>query len=234
MYICNSCCIVIFICEIQNLWEQSSSSSSSSASSFSPSMVFMVSEQQDQHLQILLCSIKQTWDSVDWDHQQIRSNSASSISSFGSSVFSFHTSEFSHIRSRKPVIWSPYSIFSFLRSLYFIHLWSFFFIIWIWFSWLLLLPFLHPLLFLLFLISNIGSMISVKLENRNYLLWKSQFLHALRANHVDGFVDGTFWSISTWISVRFRWKFHKRDKSRLSCFGPARLECPMLDQCHSL
>lgn len=142
--------------------------------------------------------------------------------------------QFSSIRSRKPVIWSPYSIFSFLRSLYFIHLWSFFFIIWIWFSWLLLLPFLHPLLFLLFLISNIGSMISVKLENHNSLLWKSQFLHALRANHVDGFVDGTFWSISTWISVRFRWKRHKRDKSRLSCFDPARLECLMLDQCHSL
>lgn len=38
-------------------------------------------------------------------------------------------------------------------------------------------------------ISNIGRMVFVKLENHNYLLWKSQFLPVLRANRLDGFVD---------------------------------------------
>lgn len=33
-------------------------------------------------------------------------------------------------------------------------------------------------------------MVFVKLENHNYLLWKSQFLPVLRANRLDGFVDG--------------------------------------------
>lgn len=42
-----------------------------------------------------------------------------------------------------------------------------------------------------FLISKIGSLISAKLENHNYLLWKSQFLSVLHANCLDGFVDGT-------------------------------------------
>lgn len=42
-----------------------------------------------------------------------------------------------------------------------------------------------------FLISNIGSLISAKLENHNYLLWKSQFPSVLHANRLDGFVDGT-------------------------------------------
>lgn len=41
------------------------------------------------------------------------------------------------------------------------------------------------------LISNIGSLISVKLENHNYLLWKSQFLPVLRAYGLVGFVDGS-------------------------------------------
>lgn len=42
-----------------------------------------------------------------------------------------------------------------------------------------------------FLISNIGSLISIKLENHNYLLWKSQFLPVLRVNNLEGFVDGS-------------------------------------------
>lgn len=33
-----------------------------------------------------------------------------------------------------------------------------------------------------FLISNIGSLISIKLENHNYLMWKSQFLPVLRGH----------------------------------------------------
>lgn len=41
------------------------------------------------------------------------------------------------------------------------------------------------------LISNIGSMLSIKLENCNYLLWKSQFLPVLCANNLEGFVDGS-------------------------------------------
>lgn len=32
----------------------------------------------------------------------------------------------------------------------------------------------------------------MKLENHNYLLWKSQFLLVLRANELPEFVDGTF------------------------------------------
>lgn len=42
-----------------------------------------------------------------------------------------------------------------------------------------------------FFISNIEILISVKLGNRNYLLWKSQFLPVLRANGLIGFVDGS-------------------------------------------
>lgn len=42
-----------------------------------------------------------------------------------------------------------------------------------------------------FLILNISSLISMKLENHNYLLWKSQLLPILRANNLEGFVDGS-------------------------------------------
>lgn len=42
-----------------------------------------------------------------------------------------------------------------------------------------------------FLTSNIGSLVSVKPENHNYLLWKSQFLPVLHANRLPGFVDGS-------------------------------------------
>ncbi|KAJ8634715.1 hypothetical protein MRB53_008982 [Persea americana] len=42
-----------------------------------------------------------------------------------------------------------------------------------------------------FLFSNIGSLISIKLDNQNYLLWKSQFLPVLRAHDMIGFVDGS-------------------------------------------
>lgn len=42
-----------------------------------------------------------------------------------------------------------------------------------------------------FLISNITNLISVKLDNHNYLLWKSQFLPVLRAHGLLGFVDGS-------------------------------------------
>lgn len=42
-----------------------------------------------------------------------------------------------------------------------------------------------------FLISNIASLVSVRLENRNHLLWKFQFLLMLRANGLIEFVDGT-------------------------------------------
>lgn len=42
-----------------------------------------------------------------------------------------------------------------------------------------------------FFISNCGSLISVSLENHNYLLWKPEFLPVLWANGLIGFVDGT-------------------------------------------
>lgn len=42
-----------------------------------------------------------------------------------------------------------------------------------------------------FLISNIGSLVSVKLGSNNYLLWRSQFLPVLHANGLTGFIDGT-------------------------------------------
>lgn len=42
-----------------------------------------------------------------------------------------------------------------------------------------------------FLISNIGSLISIQLENHNYLLWKSQFLPMLKVHGLVSFVDGT-------------------------------------------
>lgn len=42
-----------------------------------------------------------------------------------------------------------------------------------------------------FLISSISSLVFVRLENHNFLPWKSQFLPVLRANVLIGFVDGT-------------------------------------------
>ncbi|KAJ8624241.1 hypothetical protein MRB53_032771 [Persea americana] len=42
-----------------------------------------------------------------------------------------------------------------------------------------------------FLFSNIGNLISIKLDSQNYLLWKSRFLPVLRAHGMVGFVDGT-------------------------------------------
>lgn len=42
-----------------------------------------------------------------------------------------------------------------------------------------------------FLFSNIGNLISIKLDSRNHLLWKSQFLPVLRAHGMVGFVDGS-------------------------------------------
>lgn len=44
---------------------------------------------------------------------------------------------------------------------------------------------------LAFLFSNIGNLISIKLDNQNYILWKSQFLPVLRAHGLIGFVDGS-------------------------------------------
>lgn len=41
------------------------------------------------------------------------------------------------------------------------------------------------------MLSNIGSLISIKPDNHNYLLWKSQFLAVLRAYGLIGFIDGT-------------------------------------------
>lgn len=42
------------------------------------------------------------------------------------------------------------------------------------------------------LVSNIFSLISIRLEHHNYLLWRSQFLPVLRAHGLLGFVTGTF------------------------------------------
>lgn len=39
-------------------------------------------------------------------------------------------------------------------------------------------------------VPNIASLVSVKLENHNYLLWRSQFLLVLSAHGMIGFVDG--------------------------------------------
>lgn len=43
-----------------------------------------------------------------------------------------------------------------------------------------------------FLITNISSLISVKLDSHNYLLWKSQFIPVLRASGLQGFIDGSY------------------------------------------
>lgn len=50
-----------------------------------------------------------------------------------------------------------------------------------------------------FLISNISSLISVRLQNQNHLLCKSQFLPMLRANGLMGFIDGTYHCTSEFI-----------------------------------
>lgn len=42
-----------------------------------------------------------------------------------------------------------------------------------------------------YLVPNIASLVSMKLENHNYLLWRSQFLPVLRAHGMLGFVDGS-------------------------------------------
>lgn len=42
-----------------------------------------------------------------------------------------------------------------------------------------------------YLVPNIASLVLVKLENRNYLLWKSQFLPVLHAHGMIGYVDGS-------------------------------------------
>ena len=42
-----------------------------------------------------------------------------------------------------------------------------------------------------FLFSNIRNLISIKLDNQHYLLWKSQFLLILCAHGMIGFVDGS-------------------------------------------
>lgn len=42
-----------------------------------------------------------------------------------------------------------------------------------------------------FLFSNIGNLISIKLDSQNYLLWKSQSMLVLRAQGLIGFVDGS-------------------------------------------
>lgn len=40
-------------------------------------------------------------------------------------------------------------------------------------------------------ISNITSLVSIRLDRDNYLLWKSQFLPVLKANKLLKYVDGT-------------------------------------------
>lgn len=44
---------------------------------------------------------------------------------------------------------------------------------------------------LVFLISNIHSFVTIKLDSHNYVLWRTQIEHALKANSFFGYVDGT-------------------------------------------
>ena len=39
-------------------------------------------------------------------------------------------------------------------------------------------------------ISNIASLVSIRLDKDNYLLWKSRFLPVLRANKLLKYIDG--------------------------------------------
>lgn len=40
-------------------------------------------------------------------------------------------------------------------------------------------------------ISNIGNLVSIRLDGDNYLLWKLQFLPVLKANRLLKYIDGT-------------------------------------------
>lgn len=42
-----------------------------------------------------------------------------------------------------------------------------------------------------YLVPNIASLVSVNLDNHNFLLWRSQFLPVLRAHGLLGSVDGS-------------------------------------------
>lgn len=44
---------------------------------------------------------------------------------------------------------------------------------------------------LAFLVSNFHSLVNIKLDSGNYLLWKTQVMNAFRANGYIGFLDGT-------------------------------------------
>lgn len=44
---------------------------------------------------------------------------------------------------------------------------------------------------LAFLVSNFNSLVNIKLEGGNYLLWRTQVLNACRANGYIGFLEGT-------------------------------------------
>lgn len=44
---------------------------------------------------------------------------------------------------------------------------------------------------LVFLISNIHSFVPIKLESHNYVIWRTQIEHSLKANGFFGYVDGT-------------------------------------------
>lgn len=44
---------------------------------------------------------------------------------------------------------------------------------------------------LVFLIANIHSFVTLKLDSHNYVLWRAQMEHALKANNFFGFVNGT-------------------------------------------
>lgn len=44
---------------------------------------------------------------------------------------------------------------------------------------------------LVFLIANIHSFVTIKLDSHNYVLWRTQMEHALKANNFFGYVNGT-------------------------------------------
>lgn len=44
---------------------------------------------------------------------------------------------------------------------------------------------------LAFLVSNFHSLVNIKLDSGNYLLWKTQVINAVRANGYIGFLDGS-------------------------------------------
>ncbi|KAJ8622015.1 hypothetical protein MRB53_030544 [Persea americana] len=67
-----------------------------------------------------------------------------------------------------------------------------------------------------YLVPNIAILVSIKLENHNYLLWCSQFLPVLRAHGLIGFVDGSNVCPDEFVTSRAVWLALERCFASLS------------------